>query len=348
MQLTVVACCKVVAVSTLVKSCLVSLALTLGVTSFTALGEAYDASALTAQQAFENGRLLRAQFKNVESRPFLKHAADSGNADAAYLYAMELSNYKTTIRTPQEARDYLLQAAQGGNRHAMQHLYLNGQWLSKKDRLDWQQKYHDALIRLGRTAPAQALFELAQYYHARDKALSEYYLTKAAAFRHPRALMEQARRIERGAGTYVMPGERETVVRKTYLAAAETGYVPAIRAYINLLEDKGRYKEAFDWRRKALQAGDLTSLAALGFIYSGQSEGYPFIETDLVLAKAYLDLYMEMAGTDRLETLYSTVAESYQQITPRINAEQEKAADKIESSLKNSVDFYNHDLFWDI
>ncbi|MCG6450904.1 sel1 repeat family protein, partial [Vibrio parahaemolyticus] len=60
------------------------------------------------------------------------------------------------------------------------------------------------------------------------------------------------------------------------------------------------------------------------------------------------DLYMEMAGTDRLETLYSTVAESYQQITPRINAEQEKAADKIESSLKNSVDFYNHDLFWDI
>ena len=108
MQWIVVACYKVVAVSTLVKSCLVSLVLSFGVMSFATHGEDYDAKLLNAQQAFESGRLLRAQFKNVESRQYLKHAADNGNADAAYLYAMELSNYRTTIRTPPQAREYLL------------------------------------------------------------------------------------------------------------------------------------------------------------------------------------------------------------------------------------------------
>lgn len=348
MQWIVVACYKVVAVSTLVKSCLVSLVLSFGVTSFATHGEDYDAKLLNAQQAFESGRLLRAQFKNVESRQYLKHAADNGNADAAYLYAMELSNYRTTIRTPPQAREYLLQAAQGGNRHAMQHLYQNGQWLSKKEREQWQHQYHDTLIRLGQLNPAQALFELAQYYHSSNKELSEYYLVKAMAFHHPRALMEQARRIESGSGSYMMPGSRDTKVRETYLAAAKTGYVPAIRAYINLLKDKGRYEEAFEWRQKALQAGDLTSLAALGFIYSGQGEAYPFVETDLVRAKAYFDLYLETAGTDRLENLHSAVAEKYQQLAPRITSEQETAADTLELNLKKNVDFYNHDLFWDI
>lgn len=63
MQWIVVACYKVVAVSTLVKSCLVSLVLSFGVTSFATHGEDYDAKLLNAQQAFESGRLLRAQFK---------------------------------------------------------------------------------------------------------------------------------------------------------------------------------------------------------------------------------------------------------------------------------------------
>lgn len=83
----------------------------------------YDMQQLSAQQAYENGRLLRAQFKNLAAREYLKYAADLGEPSAAYLYAMEVANYRTTIRTPPESQHYLLLAAQGGSRQAMRVLY---------------------------------------------------------------------------------------------------------------------------------------------------------------------------------------------------------------------------------
>lgn len=60
----------------------------------------YDLNNLSAKEAFEKGRLLRAQFKNVEGRRYLKFAAELEEPNAAYLYAMELASYKSTIRTP--------------------------------------------------------------------------------------------------------------------------------------------------------------------------------------------------------------------------------------------------------
>ncbi|MCG6364051.1 sel1 repeat family protein, partial [Vibrio fluvialis] len=118
---------------------------------------------LSAQQAYENGRLLRAQFKNLAAREYLKYAADLGEPSAAYLYAMEVANYRTTIRTPPESQHYLLLAAQGGSRQAMRVLYQNGEWLRAAERSLWQQTYYDTLIELGSREPSQAAYELALY-----------------------------------------------------------------------------------------------------------------------------------------------------------------------------------------
>lgn len=310
--------------------------------------QVYEMEKMTATQAYQEGKLLRAQLKNIKARPFLKYAADKGDAQAAYLYAMELSNYNTTIRTPPKAQEYLLKAAREGNRQAMQHLYLKGDWLRIRERKYWQNHYHDALVTLGQTDPAQALYGLAQYYEKSAPELSEYYLKKSMTFDVPRALMQKAAELEQGAGTYLLPGGRDKAVSKLYEQAADTGYMPAIRNYIQRLEDEGNYQEAFKWRERAVKEGDLTSLAAVAIILSGYSSNYSFIQEDLAKAKAYYDVYLETAGTDRLDVLYQNVERHYSDIMKTISPKDVEKSKAIEVKLKKQQAFYNHDLYWDI
>lgn len=97
-----------------------------------------------------------------------------------------------------------------------------------------------------------------------------------------------AEQISQGKGSYPMPGSRSTEIRETYLKAAETGYIPAIRNFIQLLENKGKYKDAYYWRQQAVQHGDLTALVAMGNILSGNSELYRFVTPILSKRKLIL------------------------------------------------------------
>ena len=343
---------EVVFVATFTKSIIASLIL-LGCASHayaedTSSDKSYDISSLNANEAYQEGKLLRAQLKNTKARPYLKYSADKGDAKAAYLYAMELSNYNTTIRTPPKAQEYLLKAAQGGNRQAMRHLYLDGNWLRLRERNYWKKHYYNSLITLGQTEPGQAMFELANFYRKSDQELSSYYLNKSLDFDIPKALMEKAKSIESGEGTYIFPGSREKTIDKMYKAAADTGYMPAVRNYIQRLEDLGNYQEAFKWRQKAVKEGDLTSLAAVAIILSGFSTDYQFVDQDLATAKAYYDIYLETAGTDRLGVLYDNIEQHYSDIMKTISPEDLSKSKKIEANLRKEKPFYNHDVYWDI
>ncbi len=324
--------------------CLVGLLAT-----FSSLSEEkiYDMQQFSAQQAFEKGRLLRAQFKNLAARQYLKYAADLGEPNAAYLYAMEVANYRTTIRTPPESQHYLLLAAQGGSRQAMKVLYQEGEWLRTAERHIWQQRYHDAVIDLGGKEPSQAAYELALYYQYSDPTLAQHYLMMATELEHPAALMLKAQQIEQGKGSYPMPGSRATEARKTYLQAAQTGYIPAIRNYIQGLESKGKYNDAYYWRQQAVQHGDLTALVAMGNILSGQSDLYRFIESDIKQAKAYFGLYLETAGPDRLSNLYQHSQKQMVDISLQLSEQEKIEASEIELQLENYQPFFNHDAYWD-
>ncbi|EOX1796584.1 sel1 repeat family protein [Vibrio cholerae] len=298
---------------------------------------------LSAQQAYENGRLLRAQFKNLAAREYLKYAADLGEPNAAYLYAMEVANYRTTIRTPPESQHYLLLAAQGGSRQAMRVLYQNGEWLRAAER----KAYYDSLIDLGSREPSHAAYELALYHQKDNPKLAQHYLTIAADFEHPAALMLLAQQIEQGEGSYPVPGSRANAARKTYLKAAETGYIPAIRKYIQLLENKEKYQDAYYWRQQAVQRGDLTSLVAMGGILSGQSELYRFVEPDLKQAKAYFNRYLEVAGSDRLSHVYHNSQKQLLDISMQLNEREKAIAGEIELQIGKYQPFYNHDAYCD-
>lgn len=309
---------------------------------------AYDLQKLTAHQAYIEGRNLRAQFKNNRARTYLKYAADKGDTQAAYLYAMELSNYKTTIRTPAKARDYLLLAAHNGNIRAMKSLYQGGEWLRLRERQYWEREYFNAVVTLGQSHPTRALFELSEYYKKSKPELSDYYLDQAVERHYPRALMVKAQQISQGKGSYWAPGSREKAEYQLYTDAAKQGYIPAIRKYIQLLENEGKFKQALQWRKQAIKEGDLTSLAAVAMILSGYSSNYQFVEKDLATAKAYFDVYLDTAGDDRLDELYKNIEQHYSDVMKIISPDELKASKNIEKKLKEKQRFYNHDLYWDV
>lgn len=308
----------------------------------------YEVSGMTADQAFDKGRLTRAQYKNIESRQYLKYAADNNNAAAAFLYAMELAEYKATIRTPIEAKKYLLKAAMLGNRQAMYQLYSNSKWLIDKDVSYWRDQYYSSLILLGRTQPSQAMYELARFHQESDKELSSYYFDIAIGFEHPLALMERADSIVNADSGFFLLGGREKEANDLYLMAAETEYIPAIKRYVEILEAKGRYEEAYQWRIRALERGDLSSLATISKILLGNRSIYDFVVQDKVKAKAYIDLYLSFSGRERMNSIYSSLLIDEEVISQSISVEERKQAVEMYLNYKNSIVFYNHDVFWDV
>ncbi len=309
--------------------------------------DSYDLENLSAEEAYQKGKLLRAQFKNRESLQYLRYSSQEGNSDAAYLYSIVLLNSNRSLRTIEDSRQLVLQAAHDGNRHAMKHLYESGDWLTANQKKQWRVKYYNAVITLGKEEPDTAFYELAKYFETMDPDLSKYYLGKAMQMDYAPAYMEQAEALAEGSGSYYVPGERETSVRKEYLKAAELGYIPAIRKYIQILEGQGKFESAFEWRNKALQQGDITSLASLGLIYSGLTiSDYNFVIEDDILAKAYLSLYLESAGNNQFSSLYKKVEDSYFYVVSTMTEEQISKSLSLEKKLKETS-FYNYDLYWE-
>ncbi len=330
----------------LVKRIVIALLLMLSFHKVYGSGTSYDIVDLTAEEAYQKGKLLRAQFKNRESLPYLKHSLEQGNSDAAYLYSIVLLNSNRSPRTIEESRQYMIRAAQQGNRHAMRRLYQTGHWLTENERKHWQTQYYNSLIVLGKTKPGIAFYEMAQYFESAEPELSKYYLDKSMMLEYPPAYMEYATNLSNEVGQFTLPGERDTQIRKLYLNASELGYIPAIRKYIQILEEKRQFQLAFEWRKQALSYGDIMSLASIGLIYSGLiNSNYKFVKSNKILAKAYLGLYLEHAGNHKFSSLYNEVEDCYFYTVNYMTDEQISESLLIEELLKNTK-FYSYDLYW--
>ncbi|SHG08351.1 TPR repeat [Vibrio gazogenes DSM 21264] len=308
----------------------------------------YDINFLTPTQAYEKGRLLRAQFKNEEARHYLQYAADKGDADAAYLYAIELSEYNPTIRTPRLVREYVEQAANQGNLHAMNYLYQHGTWLRTTIRQSWHKRYHDGLVRLAATQPAKAVYYLSLYYEKTDPDQSEYYLQRAMDYSYPLAWMDNSRRSLDDINQLYTETRFSTGIYTNYRNAAEHHFIPAMKACVELYEGRGDFKKAFEWRKRALDAGDLTSLAVVAKIYAGEASSYRFVDEDLIKARAYSELYLDYAGSDRLTSLHKSMEQFFVDITNEMTPPDIERAQKITDTYKEKVTFYNHDTYWDL
>jgi TPR repeat protein len=308
----------------------------------------YEVSSLTPYEAFEEGRLLRAQFKNSEARAYLKYSADKGNADAAYLYAIDISKYNANSRTPAEAREYVESAARLGSLDAMMYLAEKGDWLRPHLRQNWQKQYHDGLILLAKRYPARAMYGLAKYYEQTDAQQSQYYLNKSVAYEYPQALMEQAKRYMGGSESITLETVKDPKVLELYLKAANQDFLPAVKACIEVYEAKNSYQEAMFWRTKALELGDITSLAVMAKIYAEKAPSYLFIEKNLPKAHAYAEMYLDNAGNDRLASLHSMMEQFFIDTANAMTPQEIEESKSISESYQSSVVFYNHDSYWDL
>jgi TPR repeat protein len=330
------------------KGWLIGLALSLSLPALAQEEVAYEVSSLTPYEAFEQGRLLRSQFKNSEARAYLKYAADKGNADAAYLYAIDISKYNANSRTPAEAREYVESAARLGSLDAMMYLAENGDWLRPHLRQSWKKQYHDGLILLAKRYPAQAMYGLARYYEVSDAVQSQYYLDKSVSYDYPQALMEQAKRYMGGIETITPATVTDPRVLESYLKAAKQDFLPGVRACIEVYEAKSNYQEAMFWRTKALELGDITSLAVMAKIYASKAPSYHFIEKNLPKAHAYAEMYLDNAGSDRLANLHSMMEQFFIDTTNKMTPQEIDESKTISASYQSSVVFYNHDPYWDL
>lgn len=194
--------------------------------------EAYSMDAnMTPEQAFKIGQQLERQFKDSQALEYLKYAADEGVAESAYLYGMMRRNTVAIEREQTESFSYLQQAAKQGYLPAMK-------WMM--DHVDpsgtWRHKYYSAMIELGSDSAGKAFYGLADYYRQSDVERYEFYLAQAVERNYPDALIEQATRLSRGDGGYLVPSVRLERVEQFFLRAAQTHHVAAMRAYIHWLD----------------------------------------------------------------------------------------------------------------
>jgi hypothetical protein len=233
-------------------------------------------------------------------------------------------------------------AASKENPQAMKYLYLNGDWLNIKEKQDWKDKYYNSIIILGKTDPGRAFYKLHKYYATENTSLSKFYLEKSINLEHPNALLSFAQSLEKGDGFFIIPGSRQTEVRKSYLRAAETNYTPAIICYIKHLESLGRYEDAYQWRVTAMKNGDLTSLAILGTILAGKSPNYFFVEPNIPKAKAYLSKYLDIVGVDKHKELHSNIVN----LVSELEFNNKEQIIELKNEIKSYEPFFIHDTHW--
>ncbi len=260
---------------------------------------------ISAVDAFNVGKTLHRQFKDEQALPYLKYAAEQGFIAGRFLYGVVHQSTLPIVRQKSESENSILQAAEAGYLPALKWVYERHRDAVEHDM--WQRRYYNAIIKLGRGDAARAFYLQADYYRDTDAERYEYYLQQAVKRDYPAALVEQAQRLSDGQGPYLVPSIRVARTEQTYLRAAQTHDVAAIRSYVHWLESKKRFSEAFHWREQALNAGDILALAQLGFIYADPPRDYAFIERNLNKSNLLLEKYINIAGFDRFEATYQKV-----------------------------------------
>lgn len=304
----------------------------------------YDLSSYTAKQAYEAGKLMRAQFKDSLARPYLKYAADKGDLNAAYLYAMDMVSDNPNFGTSDLAKKYLIQAANGGQMNATYYLYKYGSWFRNAARLKYRTLYHDGAVELAENNPGKASYDLYLYYRDLSKSQANYYLKKSKEYAYPQAVLQSS---IQSYNEQSNPNISLWFI-KDVENIANDGFIPAVRSCIDYYESREQYDQALRWKEVALKYGDLMSLASLAKIYAGLVPSYQFVKPDLIKSYAYLSMYIDNAGKNRFSHLYGMMENLYSDISDKMTKKQKEKANSLTDDYKSTVVFYSYDTLWDI
>jgi Sel1 repeat. len=308
------------------------------------IADDYDIQAMTPEALFEHGRLSRAQFHYQRAEKYLRAAADQGIVPAAYLYAVLISDDGNKLDYSPVAQQYLTQAAKANYIPAMKLLVEDGEWLSANHRTIWRYKYEEALAAWYEEAPADAAYSLYQYTYPTDKEKAERYLEEAIAANDVDALLHKASQIELAErGFYLFPSARLDAAAKVKKQVANAGGIPGTKSLYRDFIRRGESPKAVVWREKAIEQGDLMSLAALGRLYT--TEHAPD-DPEYIGGLVYLSAYLDVVGQGRFVELRQQAMDQFELAASRVSNATIEEVEKRAADLRKRYTFYYYDRYW--
>ncbi|SIO34445.1 sel1 repeat family protein [Salinivibrio sp. ES.052] len=304
----------------------------------------YDIQAMAPQALFEHGRLSRAQFHYQRAEKYLRAAADEGIVPAAYLYAVLISDDGKKLDYSPDAQQYLTRAAKADYIPAMKLLVEKGEWLSVNHRTIWRYKYEEALAAWYEDAPEDAAFSLYQYTYSTDKEKAERYLEEAIAANDVDALLHKASQIELAErGFYIFPSSRLDAAAEVKKQIANAGGIPGTKSLYRDFIRRGESPKAVEWRKKAIEQGDLMSLAALGRLYT---TNYTPEDVEYTDGLVYLSAYLDVVGQGRFVTLREQAMEQFELASSRVSNETIEEVEHRAAALRKAHVFFYYDRYW--
>ncbi|WIG76251.1 sel1 repeat family protein [Photobacterium damselae] len=259
---------------------------------------------MSVEDAYQLGDLLVDQYKIKQGQPYLKYAADKGNAEAALAYSR---SFKTNIMVQSlKEHEYAVKAAKLGSDDAKFALSFSRNVFG--DRGLYRAEQIKALKDRAKQGDAKAMYRLSLLYSGSEET---EWKEKAAEHGNAMAQHELARYYEVGKGWFFIPGKREKEVKRLYKASAEQGNLRGMEGYASIISDEGNKKEALDIWIKMANTGDAVSISVLAARYLHAVPQITYPEKDEVLGAAYSKIYLDSMGTDKKQSLYEIYKENY-------------------------------------
>ncbi|HIF9265904.1 TPA: tetratricopeptide repeat protein [Photobacterium damselae] len=272
---------------------------------------------MSVEDAYQLGDLLVDQYKIKQGQPYLKYAADKGNAEAALAYSR---SFKTNImvQSPKE-HEYAVKAAKLGSDDAKFALSFSRNVFG--DRGLYRAEQIKALKDRAKQGDAKAMYRLSLLYSGSEET---EWKEKAAEHGDANAQYELGRSYEVGDGWFFIPGKRKKEVKRLYKASAEQGNFRGMVGYASIIYDEGNKEEALDIWIKMADTGDATSIRFLAARYLHMVPQITYPEKDEVLGAAYSKIYLDSMGTDKKQSLYEIYKENYLEVMSHLSEAQKK------------------------
>ncbi|WP_283130124.1 hypothetical protein [Enterovibrio norvegicus] len=253
-----------------------------------------QAATLTAEQAYQKGKILHFQDRFEEAEPYLLQAGNSGNAAAYYLIA-DSGSFNRFGMSDKEYK-FMKFAADNGHLLAMVGMISDRSLTSPKEKKIWRERFLEVIEPEINQGNPLAYELLSRLYVLKD----EYFgLLKDSAYAgYPSAQWEVARRFEMGDDWFLLPGSREKEVAKLYEASARGGYRDALSRKLSRLIQEGKEKEGLTILDALIAKGDAQTLSTYGILISDLS-------LDLAPDWTYID---KVKGATYLKTLKDSMS----------------------------------------
>jgi len=223
--------------------------------------------------------------KHAQALPLLEVSARAGDLESQY-YMGEIERQKTMFMTSQ-AQQWYEQAALQGDIYSMLRLVTADKTLCKlmencghtvKTPEEWTEVARLLGEKRASEGDGEAMFQLYLLTSDLD------WLVKSAEAGFPEGQDWLAIQYQEGKGNFLIPGKRKREIERLFLAAAEAGFVPAMKNLRRLLSSKKDLKGVAHWTEVAAQSGDFGAMSS----YAAWTAHMPNrVDYPLDMVKAY-------------------------------------------------------------